>query len=210
MAKVHENSRLTFIKQTSKGKHGKGLYRCICGIEKEIIRYCVDSGIVLSCGCLHREKHFKHGLINHPLYSTWANIKDRCYNENSKRYYTAGERGITMCDEWLNNFQAFYDWCMANGWKKGKQVDKDLIPLKLGIPALIYSPAMCSIVTCQENNNAKSNSFFIEYNGKKQTLTQWSRDYNLDARTLRSRIMRNGGIFNGEMLKPARNNKAKT
>lgn len=203
MAKVRE-SRLTYIKRTVGGKHARALYRCVCGVEKEIIEYDVRKGLTISCGCYHKEQTTKHRLYKHPLYSNWANIKDRCYNENSKRYYTAGAKGVKMCDEWINDFKAFYDWCMANGWRRGLQIDKDIIPRKLGIPALVYSPSMCSIVTNKENNNVKSNSRFIEYNGIIKTITAWSEEYNVSVALLHDRLKGSNKITDEKIFRPPR------
>lgn len=45
-------------------------------------------------------KSYKHGLWNHPLYKTWKNMMDRCYNARCKAYKDYGGRGITVCDRW--------------------------------------------------------------------------------------------------------------
>lgn len=44
-------------------------------------------------------------------------MKQRCFNGENKEYKNYGGRGITICDEWKDDFQAFYDWAMANGYK---------------------------------------------------------------------------------------------
>jgi hypothetical protein len=51
--------------------------------------------------------NYKHGLRNHPLYSTWKSMKARCYNQRSTNYERYGARGVTVCDEWRNDFAAF-------------------------------------------------------------------------------------------------------
>lgn len=43
-------------------------------------------------------------------YSAWVGMKDRCYNENNKCYSRWGGRGITVCDEWLHDFNAFLSY----------------------------------------------------------------------------------------------------
>ena len=40
----------------------------------------------------------------------------RCTNPKHNRYHRYGGRGISVCDEWRNDFQAFYDWSMSNGY----------------------------------------------------------------------------------------------
>ena len=34
----------------------------------------------------------------------------------SKDFHGYGSRGISICEEWKNDFQAFYDWAMAHGY----------------------------------------------------------------------------------------------
>jgi len=48
-----ENSRLTFI--SHKPGSIKSVYRCSCGVEKEIRTQYVKSGKTLSCGCYSKE-----------------------------------------------------------------------------------------------------------------------------------------------------------
>lgn len=43
-------------------------------------------------------------------------MKARCYNENNNVYKFYGAKGVRVCDEWLNDFQSFRDWAMANGY----------------------------------------------------------------------------------------------
>ena len=45
-------------------------------------------------------------------------MKDRCYNPKNSEYFRYGVRGITMCDEWRNDFMCFYNWAMANGYQE--------------------------------------------------------------------------------------------
>lgn len=43
----------------------------------------------------------------HPLYSIWKNMKARCLNPNRACYKNYGGRGITICDQWITNFDQF-------------------------------------------------------------------------------------------------------
>lgn len=203
MANIVE-SRLTFIKIISGGKHPRGLYRCVCGTEKEIIIYTVNKGQVVSCGCYHKERTSKHLLSKHPLYSAWANIKDRCCNKMARNYRFYGGRGVSMCNEWMNDFKVFYDWCIANGWKRGMQIDKDIKSRELGMESLLYSPDMCLVVTSKSNNNSKANSKILEYKGVNKTVTLWSEEFNLNVHTFRNRLKRNNWVITEDLIRPAR------
>ena len=55
-----------------------------------------------------------HCLSSHPLYKTWKSIKNRCYNPNSKDYKDYGNRGISMYEEWENDFVEFLYWALKN------------------------------------------------------------------------------------------------
>jgi len=59
-----------------------------------------------------------HGLRESPEYETWCGMKKRCYNKNEHQYNDYGGRGIRVCDEWLHDFLAFYEYI-------GKRPDGD-------------------------------------------------------------------------------------
>ena len=58
-------------------------------------------------------RHRRNGeppLRKTPLYRTWLGMKQRCYNVNSTYYKDYGGRGITICDEWKQDFVSFRDY----------------------------------------------------------------------------------------------------
>ena len=71
---------------------------------------------------------YKHGFnadnTRHPLCYTFTAMKQRCYNKSYTKYKDYGGRGITICDEWLENSIVFIEWSLENGWKKGLQIDR--------------------------------------------------------------------------------------
>ena len=44
-----------------------------------------------------------------------GSMKQICYNKNLPQYKDYGGRGIKVCDEWLNDFMAFYNWSTESG-----------------------------------------------------------------------------------------------
>lgn len=114
--------RLTVVSKAEGRKNGCILWNCICDCGNEVI---VPSGRLTSerkrsCGCLAMETASKtaktgnnrrtHGMKRTKLYSVWNTMKYRCFNENSPQFKDWGGRGITVCDEWKNDFKAFYDY----------------------------------------------------------------------------------------------------
>jgi len=71
---------------------------------------------------LKREQRY-HGLIKHPLYLCWCNMRRRCLKPDRKEYKNYGGRGIKVCDHWLI-FKNFYDDMIEIGWSEGLTLDR--------------------------------------------------------------------------------------
>ena len=100
---------LNFVE--TKNGHTYWLCKCDCG-NLHIATSCnLKRKNVLSCGCVKREgNNVKHRRSNTLIYNCWLNMKTRCYNVKSKDYKNYGGRGITVCDEWRNSFNKFYEY----------------------------------------------------------------------------------------------------
>lgn len=82
---------------------------CDCGGQSEVRSSHLKKGAVRSCGCETCIKEETHGLSrSHPLYGVWLGIKTRCFNPKSYAYRDYGKRGITICDEWKDDFVRFF------------------------------------------------------------------------------------------------------
>lgn len=102
------------------------------------------------------------------------------------RHY--GGKGVTMCDEWRNDFGSLLKWALENGWEKGMKIDKDIKAPKDG-PA-IYGPQYCSIVTQKRNLWSREGNRIIEYNGVSKCMGEWADVLNIHYRTLKARLDR--------------------
>ena len=128
-----EDLGMMFATENSKKKVRFGLYKCgLCGTKFKADTYTILRGNTKSCGCL-KEKiskegtNRKHSLTNTRLYNIWGSIKTRTLKINFKQYNDYGGRGITICDEWKNDFKSFYDWAMENGYEENKGLSIDRI-----------------------------------------------------------------------------------
>lgn len=54
----------------------------------------------------------------------WSGMVNRCNNANNPAFCNYGGRGISVCDEWESNFEAFYEWAMANGYEHELTIER--------------------------------------------------------------------------------------
>lgn len=110
-----------------------------------------------------------HGLTQHKLYNVYKSMVNRCSNLNNISYKNYGAKGITVCDEWLNNFLHYYNWCINNGWEDGLVVDR--IDGKKN-----YCPENCRITSKYDNNKNKESTIYLTAFDEKKTANEWSLD----------------------------------
>lgn len=166
------------------------LCKCLCGAELAVSYAHLVTGHTRSCGCYFNEVlgkcNITHGLSKTRLFNVWGKMKGRCCNPNNSHYKNYGGRGITICDEWLNNFQAFYDWAYANGYDENApfgQCTLDRIDNNKG-----YSPDNCRWVTSIIQANNKRNNRIFTINGISHTVPEWARMYELDPKRVTCRL----------------------
>lgn len=51
----------------------------------------------------------RNGDPSHPLYRTYYNMLGRCFDPKYQHYHRYGGRGITVCERWQDDFQAFVE-----------------------------------------------------------------------------------------------------
>ena len=127
-----EDLGLMYATENSKQKKRFGIYKCgFCGTEFKANTYDINRGYIKSCGCYKKrrasETNKTHGLGATRLYAVWGDIKRRTLNPKHKNYNDYGGRGITICDEWKNDFMYFYNWAMSNGYEENKGLSIDRI-----------------------------------------------------------------------------------
>lgn len=112
-------------------------------------------------------------------YYAWRSMRSRCKNPNNLSYSNYGERGITVCERWINDYDAFVeDMGHAPDGMTLDRIDFDGI----------YSPSNCRWVDWSVQANNKRNNRVIFFDGKEMTLSQWAHSLNIGVDTLFRRI----------------------
>lgn len=177
--------RLLVKKYVAVGTNG-AIWECLCDCGE--VCYVSSSGLLSghtkSCGCLVKESHPSvHNKSGTRLYNIWRGMKERCYNENTVHYNSYGGRGIVICDEWTDNFVSFYNWAIQNGYSDNLTIDR--IDNNGN-----YEPSNCRWTTQKEQMNNTRSNHLITFNGKTQTIAQWSEELGINYQTIQGRIRR--------------------
>ena len=185
---------LTPIKSTDERYNNEVVweFQCDCGNIKVVRADALISGATKSCGCIKKEQdktnltaNHRHKMSGTRIYETWQDMKRRCYNKQNARYDRYGGRGIKVCEEWLNNFQSFYDWAINNGYSDDLTIDRIDNDGN-------YEPSNCRWSTVKEQCNNRSSNINITIGNATKSLMCWCEIFNVDYKKVYARYKRNG------------------
>ena len=188
----NEYGRLTVIGLSPKvsGRKSYWVCKCLCGNKHVVRSDSLKSGNVQSCGCLKKEqdkenlsKNHRHKESHTHLHNTWLGMKGRVSNPNNERYAGYGGRGIAMYPDWFNSYETFRDWALKNGYSPEltiERIDNDGD----------YEPKNCKWIPFPEQANNRRSTIWVEWNGKKQNIAQWSEELGIKYGTLNARYNR--------------------
>ena len=166
--------------------------QCDCGNVKVVRADSLISGATKSCGCIKKEQdktnltaNHRHKMSGTRIYETWQDMKRRCYNKQNARYDRYGGRGIKVCDEWLNDFQSFYDWAINNGYSDDLTIDRIDNDGN-------YEPSNCRWSTAKEQCNNRGSNINITIGNATKSLMCWCEIFNVDYKKVYARYKRNG------------------
>lgn len=162
-------TRLTVLKYVkSDDDHSYWLCLCDCGNKRIVIKQALLNGGTKSCGCLRKDRFLKsstkHNLSNDKIYKVWHSMMQRCYNKKCKAFPRYGGRGISVSDDW-KNFETFYH-------QFGKFKTGNLTIDRINNDGN-YELNNCRWATSSEQQNNKSTTTLIEFEGKTYSLKKF-------------------------------------
>lgn len=157
-------------------------FRCDCGNVKVIALRSVRGGDTVSCGCkakaaIKSQQVPRHGESHSRIYSIWRGMKKRCSVPMAHEYERYGGRGIKVCDEWFNSYEAFRDWSVSNGYNDNLTLDRIDGDGN-------YCPENCRWVDWFVQMRNKDGVMFAKHNGEYLPLLEISKDVGVSYSTI--------------------------
>jgi hypothetical protein len=194
---------LTVIKEVNAYRQPSGqtqraiLCQCDCGNQKTVRLSQLIRLRIISCGC---KQKVRNGESTSRIYKTWKSMKERVHLKSYIRSNRYSERGISICKEWDDDYFAFKNWALNNGYADNLQIDR--IDNNGN-----YEPSNCRFVTNLQNANNREITFFVNYKNEKYPIMELFRKLNIpesNRPTIRARILR-GWDHTEAFDKPIRN-----
>ena len=150
----------------------------------------------------------KHGLSKTRAYKVFYGMKQRCYNERNTEFIHYGKRGITICDEWMNDFVKFYEWLIANGWDESKNGYEQSID-RIDVNGH-YCPENCRIIPMNEQYFNRTDTHYITIDGLTKTIKEWSDISGVSMTVINARINKFAWNKKEAVFTPARKMRKRT
>lgn len=154
---------------------------CDCGGETIVRLTHIRSGQIKTCGC-GRSHRKTHGMSRSPEFKSWLHMKERCHKEDNPQYHNYGGRGVEVCSEWRDDFQAFYDHI---GPKPSPELTVDRVDNDGN-----YEPGNVRWASRQQQcRNFRCNTL-LTYDGRTQCIVEWAEELGVNRGTLQTRLQR--------------------
>lgn len=176
--------------------------KCDCGNEIILNIHQLTHHRFPNCGCepkYHnrpkRNEVRTHHMAGTRIYCIWKNMRQRCSttNKKSRDYRDYVLRGIKVCDEWQNSFEAFYEWAMANGYNDQLSIDRIDNDGN-------YELSNCRWTTNTGQQRNRRKTVYLTYNGETRALSEWCEMYGLKFKTCYGRLHQCGWTNPQEIL----------
>lgn len=175
-------------------------WRCLCDCGGESITSLgnLRCGATTSCGCRQRQVRLDRISANtthgecvggkpSAEMSTWGAMKQRCSDPKRRDFANYGGRGIRVCDEWAQSFEAFLGDMgrRPSGRHSIDRIDNDGD----------YEPGNCRWATRQEQGRNTRATRKIVIDEESHCLTDWLRIYGRHVATFRGRMRRGWSVI---------------
>ena len=128
--------------------------------------------------------YHKHGGSGTRLYKIWQAMKCRCLDSNHPTYRRYGARGITIHNEWVDDFETFRNWATKHGYADDLELDRIDVNGN-------YEPQNCRWITHHEQTMNRRDTLYVEIDGKRMKLRDLARERNVSINSINDWRYRN-------------------
>lgn len=175
-------------------RNGVWFCRCDCENTRQVTTAELNNGRVLACSpCMlaSRQKKAIEASVTHghsiggcsKTYRAWTSMRSRCLNPNNRSYASYGGRGISVCDRWMNSFEAFLE-------------DMGEAPDGLSLDRIDvygdYYPGNCRWADAITQAVNRRTTRLIEYGGEVKPVSYWAKDLGVSPQAMQYRIEKYG------------------
>lgn len=115
-------------------------------------------------------------------YNSWRGMKERCSNPKNSHWHIYGAKNIRVCESWLS-----FDCFLKDMGFRPDGMTLDRIDGNLN-----YEPGNCRWATPKQQSRNTDRNIWIEWDGRRQTIKDWSAELGLFKDGLKYRIARWG------------------
>lgn len=173
---------------------------CDCGQVAVVQAAALVHGATRSCGCLAKETtrarvttHGGAGPVTAPEYNIWRSMKARCTNPAIPNFKHYGGRGITVCAQWRDSFEAF----LADvGPRPSMQHTLDRIDNNGPYtgPCTAYPTGNVRWATGTVQHSNTRTNHVLTFNGLTQTVTHWAHALQMPVDRLYGRLRKGWSV----------------
>ena len=154
---------------------------------------------VVESTCVDIDPIYKNPIT--PEQIAWAEMIDRCYNKDNKKYACYGRKGATVCDRWLSSFENFY--------KDMGPIPNPRFIIGRGHLLKVYEPRNCKWIPDSKNPESKRNTARYEYRGQMLTIDELAKTSEAKTNKLRDHALYTRIVKLGWSVEKSLNSKIK-
>jgi hypothetical protein len=157
--------------------------RCDCGdVRPYFITNIARQAEPMCPPCREKSRPAKGQSGKHPLFNIWKAMIQRCENPNHTHYASYGGRGVVVCERWRNDFEAF---AADMGDRPSPRHTIDRMNNQKG-----YQPGNVRWATPYQQLNNTRRTVYVEWQGKRITLSDAAEISGVDRATIAWRVNR--------------------
>lgn len=163
---------------------------CDCGTRCVVHGASLRRGETQSCGCYMRDRCIEtsttHGLSYSTEFDIWNMMIQRCHNPRNQAFHNYGGRGISVCQDWRDSFEAFYSHVGPR--PKGHSIDRIDNDGN-------YEPGNVRWATRSQQSQNRRKTVHVIYNGENVTLQELADRLGVQRTTMYARYRTGVNIF---------------